>query len=44
MMQLGATSAAAQSATISMFIQGFWFGYKLVMDGKIDAGEVMAVS
>jgi ATP-binding cassette, subfamily B (MDR/TAP), member 1 len=39
----GATSAAAQFVTMAMFVQGFWFGAKLVRDGKIDAGAVMAV-
>ena len=39
----GATSAAAQFVTMAMFVQGFWFGSKLVRDGKINAGDVMAV-
>jgi hypothetical protein len=28
---------------MAMFVQGFWFGLKLVSDGKIGAGNVMAV-
>jgi ATP-binding cassette subfamily B (MDR/TAP) protein 1 len=39
----GATSAAAQFVSMAMFVQGFWFGSKLVRDGKIGAGDVMAV-
>jgi ATP-binding cassette subfamily B (MDR/TAP) protein 1 len=39
----GATSGAAQFVTMAMFVQGFWFGSKLVRDGKIGAGDVMAV-
>ena len=38
-----ATSAAAQFVTMAMFIQGFWFGAKLVREGKIGAGDIMAV-
>jgi len=39
----GATSAAAQFVTMAMFVQGFWFGAKLVREGKIGAGDVMGV-
>jgi ATP-binding cassette subfamily B (MDR/TAP) protein 1 len=39
----GATSAASHFVTMAMFVQGFWFGSKLVRDGKIGAGDVMAV-
>ena len=39
----GATSGAAQFFTMTMFVQAFWFGSKLVRDGKIGAGDVMAV-
>jgi hypothetical protein len=39
----GATSAAAQFVTMAMFVQSFWFGTKLVRDGKIGAGNVVAV-
>ena len=28
---------------MAMFVQGFWFGAKLVREGKIGAGDVMAV-
>jgi ATP-binding cassette subfamily B (MDR/TAP) protein 1 len=39
----GATSAAAQFVMMAMSVQGFWFGLKLVRDGKIGAGDVMAL-
>jgi ATP-binding cassette subfamily B (MDR/TAP) protein 1 len=39
----GATSAAAQFVTVVMSVQGFWFGAKLIREGKIGAGDVMAV-
>jgi ATP-binding cassette subfamily B (MDR/TAP) protein 1 len=39
----GATCAASQFVAMAMFVQGFWFGSKLVRDGKIGAGDVMAV-
>jgi ATP-binding cassette subfamily B (MDR/TAP) protein 1 len=39
----GAMSASAQVVSMAMFVQGFWFGSKLVRDGKIGAGDVMAV-
>jgi ATP-binding cassette, subfamily B (MDR/TAP), member 1 len=36
-------SCFAQFVTMAMFAQGFWFGSKLVREGKISAGDVMAV-
>ncbi|KAH6901921.1 P-loop containing nucleoside triphosphate hydrolase protein [Coprinopsis sp. MPI-PUGE-AT-0042] len=39
----GVTSAVSQFVMMGMFVQGFWFGSKLVREGKIGAGEVMAV-
>ncbi|KAF8990854.1 P-loop containing nucleoside triphosphate hydrolase protein [Cyathus striatus] len=38
-----ATSGSAQFVMMAMFVQGFWFGAKLVRDGKASAGDVMAV-
>jgi ATP-binding cassette subfamily B (MDR/TAP) protein 1 len=38
----GVTSALAQFATMAMFVQGFWFGSKLVRDGKVSTGDVVA--
>ncbi|KXN87644.1 Alpha-factor-transporting ATPase [Leucoagaricus sp. SymC.cos] len=38
----GVTSALAQFVMMAMFVQGFWFGSKLVRDGKVSAGDVMA--
>ena len=38
-----ATSALAQFAMMAMFVQGFWFGSKLVREGRISAGDVMTV-
>lgn len=39
----GVTSGVAHFVMMCMFVQGFWFGSKLVRDGKISAGDVMAV-
>ncbi|KAJ7046909.1 P-loop containing nucleoside triphosphate hydrolase protein [Mycena alexandri] len=39
----GLTSGLAQFVMMGMFVQGFWFGSKLVRDGKIGPGDVMAV-
>ncbi|KAJ6597005.1 P-loop containing nucleoside triphosphate hydrolase protein [Mycena vulgaris] len=39
----GLTSGLAQFVMMGMFVQGFWFGSKLVKDGKIGPGDVMAV-
>ncbi|TFY75306.1 hypothetical protein EWM64_g8705, partial [Hericium alpestre] len=39
----GFTSGLAQFAMMAMFVQGFWFGAKLVRDGSVAAGDVMAV-
>ncbi|KAF9462182.1 P-loop containing nucleoside triphosphate hydrolase protein [Collybia nuda] len=39
----GITSSLAQFVMMGMFVQGFWFGAKLVKEGKISAGDVMAV-
>ena len=39
----GFTSGMAQFVMMAMFVQGFWFGAKLVRENKIGAGDVMAV-
>ena len=39
----GFTSGAAQFVMMAMFVQGFWFGAKLVRENKVGAGDVMAV-
>ena len=39
----GTTSGIAQFVMMAMFVQGFWFGAKLVREGKCSAGDVMAV-
>ncbi|OCH94561.1 P-loop containing nucleoside triphosphate hydrolase protein [Obba rivulosa] len=39
----GVTSSCAQFVMMAMFVQGFWFGSKLVREGKNSAGDVMAV-
>ncbi|KAF9531240.1 P-loop containing nucleoside triphosphate hydrolase protein [Crepidotus variabilis] len=39
----GFTSGLAQFVMMAMFVQGFWFGAKLVRDGKNSAGDVMSV-
>ncbi|KAF8626632.1 hypothetical protein AX15_004779 [Amanita polypyramis BW_CC] len=39
----GSTSGLAQFVMMNMFVQGFWFGSKLVRDGTVSAGDVMAV-
>jgi ATP-binding cassette subfamily B (MDR/TAP) protein 1 len=39
----GVTSGLGQFVMMGMFVQGFWFGGKLVRDGKISSGDVMAV-
>jgi ATP-binding cassette subfamily B (MDR/TAP) protein 1 len=39
----GFTSCLSQFVMMTMFVQGFWFGAKLVRDGKISAGDVMSV-
>ncbi|KAJ7271891.1 P-loop containing nucleoside triphosphate hydrolase protein [Mycena haematopus] len=39
----GLTSGLAQFVMMGMFVQGFWFGSKLVKEGKIGPGDVMAV-
>jgi ATP-binding cassette, subfamily B (MDR/TAP), member 1 len=36
-------SYLAQFLTMAMFVQGFWFGAKLVRDGRVSAGDVVAV-
>lgn len=38
----GVTSAMAQFVMMGMFVQGFWFGSKLVREGRVSAGDVMA--
>ena len=39
----GATTALAQFAVMAMFVQGFWYGARLVGRGKITPGDVMTV-
>ena len=39
----GATTAVAQFAVMAMFVQGFWYGAKLVDRGKISSGDVITV-
>ncbi|CAK5264612.1 unnamed protein product [Mycena citricolor] len=39
----GVTSGCAQFVMMGMFVQAFWFGSKLVKEGKIGPGDVMAV-
>jgi ATP-binding cassette subfamily B (MDR/TAP) protein 1 len=39
----GVTSSLAQFVMMAMFVQGFWFGAKLVKAGTVSAGDVMAV-
>ena len=38
-----ATSGFSQFVSMAMFVQGFWFGAKLVRAGTITPGDVMAV-
>lgn len=37
------TSSLSHFAMMAMFVQGFWFGAKLVRSGSVSAGDVMAV-
>jgi ATP-binding cassette, subfamily B (MDR/TAP), member 1 len=37
------TSGFNQFIALAMFVQGFWFGAKLVREGKVGTGTVMAV-
>jgi ATP-binding cassette subfamily B (MDR/TAP) protein 1 len=39
----GFTSGLAHFVMMGMFVQGFWFGSKLVRDGSVTPGDVMAV-
>ncbi|KAF9564020.1 P-loop containing nucleoside triphosphate hydrolase protein [Agrocybe pediades] len=39
----GMTSGMNHFAMMAMFVQGFWFGSKLVREGKVGGGDVMAV-
>ncbi|KAJ2913175.1 hypothetical protein MD484_g7239, partial [Candolleomyces efflorescens] len=39
----GFTSGLAHFVMMGMFVQGFWFGSKLVREGKVSPGDVMAV-
>ncbi|CAA7263408.1 unnamed protein product [Cyclocybe aegerita] len=39
----GFTSGIAQFVMMAMFVQGFWFGAKLVRESRVNAGDVMAV-
>jgi ATP-binding cassette subfamily B (MDR/TAP) protein 1 len=38
-----AISAIAEFVSMAMFVQAFWFGAKLVREGKCSGGDVMAV-
>ena len=40
---IGVTSGIGQFVTMAMFMQGFWFGARVVRDGTKSAGDVMAV-
>ncbi|KAF8153367.1 P-loop containing nucleoside triphosphate hydrolase protein [Crassisporium funariophilum] len=37
------SGGVAQFVMMGMFVQGFWFGSKLVREGRVGAGDVMAV-
>ena len=37
------TSGFSQFVSMAMFVQGFWFGARLVRSGKVSEGDVMAV-
>jgi len=37
------TTGVSQFVMMAMFVQGFWFGSKLVREGRITPGDVMAV-
>lgn len=39
----GIQTGLSQFVNFAMFVQGFWFGGKLVREGKVQAGDVMAV-
>ncbi|KAG6899416.1 hypothetical protein C0993_010453 [Termitomyces sp. T159_Od127] len=39
----GLTSAMGQFTSFAMFVQGFWFGAKLVREHRVASGDVMAV-
>ena len=39
----GFTSSLSHFAMMAMFVQGFWFGAKLVRSGTVSPGDVMAV-
>ncbi|KAG9310094.1 P-loop containing nucleoside triphosphate hydrolase protein [Chiua virens] len=39
----GVTSGTTQFVTMAMFVQGFWYGAHLVLQGKIQPGDVMSV-
>lgn len=39
----GLSSGTSQFVMMSMFVQAFWFGSKLVREGKIQPGDVMSV-
>lgn len=39
----GITTSMSQFVMMAMFVQGFWFGSKLVRDGTISIGDVTAV-
>ncbi|KAH8826445.1 P-loop containing nucleoside triphosphate hydrolase protein [Flagelloscypha sp. PMI_526] len=39
----GLTSGLSEFASLAMFVQAFWFGGKMVADGKVKAGDVMAI-
>lgn len=39
----GVTTSFAQFVMMAMFVQGFWYGARLVKSGSVSAGDVMAV-
>ncbi|KAJ3473619.1 hypothetical protein NLI96_g12910 [Meripilus lineatus] len=39
----GITTSLTQFVTMAMFVQGFWYGSKLVRQGQISVGDVTAV-
>ncbi|KIY52629.1 P-loop containing nucleoside triphosphate hydrolase protein, partial [Fistulina hepatica ATCC 64428] len=40
---IGFSSGVSQFVAMMMFVQGFWYGSKLVRDGSLSPGSVMAV-
>lgn len=39
----GVTAGASQFVTMAMFVQGFWYGAHLVLQGKNKPGDIMSV-